>query len=126
MVTDFLKLFPPVNWKSCLRLAIVFLLVVFPLTGLFSQSAPQPVDNTGIYEFLDELASGHIITINQAVKPFARDYIAKKLQEADMRREKLNQRQLKELDFYLADFYKEAGDGSDITEKAEWFTLAGR
>jgi hypothetical protein len=105
------------------RFAIIAILMVFARTALLSQLAPQSVDNTGIYEFLDELASGHIIAINQAVKPFSRDYIARKLEEADLRREELNSRQLKELDFYLADFFKEMGNGAGITDKAEWVTL---
>ena len=103
--------------------AIAALLMVFSRTVLQSQSAPQSVDNTGIYEFLDELASGHIIAINQAVKPFNRDYIARKLEEADLRREDLNRRQLGELDFYLADFQKEMGNGASVKGKAEWVTL---
>ena len=103
--------------------AIAALLMVFSRTVLQSQSAPQSVDNNGIYEFLDELASGHIIAINQAVKPFNRDYIARKLEEADLRREELNRRQLGELDFYLADFQKEMGNGAGVKGKAEWVTL---
>ena len=77
---------------------------------LHSQEVPHPVSNTGIYEFLDELAGMQIIEINSAVKPYSRLFIANRLKEADENRDQLNPRQQKELDFYLMDFGKEAKD----------------
>ena len=74
-----------------------------------SQEVSHPVVNTGVYEFLDELASEQIIEINSAVKPYSRLFIANKLSEADQQREVLNIRQQRELDFYLLDFGKEIG-----------------
>jgi len=76
-------------------------------TNLCGQEIPQSVYNKGIYDFLDELANIHIITINSAVKPYSRLFISQRLKEADKKREQLNQRQQKELDFYLMDFRKE-------------------
>ena len=67
---------------------------------LYSQEIPHPVNNTGIYEFLDELANGKLIEISSLVKPYSRLFIAQKLNEADGKRESLNKRQQKELDFY--------------------------
>ena len=47
------------------KLFLFFLFNIIVLnTNLFSQEVPQSVSNTGIYEFLDELANNHII-INQ-------------------------------------------------------------
>ncbi|MBN2667147.1 MAG: hypothetical protein JXR67_11590 [Bacteroidales bacterium] len=88
------------------RLLFLFLIIILPLK-VTSQELPHPVVNTGVYEFLDELASMQIIEINSAVKPYSRLYIANKLNEADQQREMLNSRQQKELDFYLMDFGKE-------------------
>lgn len=88
-------------------LLLVFCLSIFNQIQLFSQEVPHPVVNTGVYEFLDELASMQVIELNSAVKPYSRLYIAKKLDEADQQREGLNSRQQKELDFYLLDFRKE-------------------
>ncbi len=89
------------------------LLCVFLATMLAgrvsSQEVPHPVVNTGVYEFLDELASLQIIELNSAVKPYSRLYIAIRLNEADERRDELNLRQQRELDFYLLDFGKENG-----------------
>lgn len=74
---------------------------------LNSQEIPHSVKNTGIYDFIDELANSRIIIINSVVKPYSRLFIANKLKEADENRNRLNARQQKELDFYLRDFGKE-------------------
>lgn len=74
---------------------------------MHAQEVPHSVKNTGVYDFLDELANSRIIEINSAVKPYSRLFIAKKLHEAESLREQLNTRQQKELDFYLLDFVKE-------------------
>jgi len=79
-------------------------------TNVFSQEVPQPVSNKGIYEFLDELANNHIIAINSAVKPYSRLFISRRLKEAEGKRDELNTRQQKELDFYMRDFGKEMNE----------------
>jgi hypothetical protein len=86
----------------------VFLLFLIWITQtLDAQEVPQSVNNKGIYEFLDELANIHIITINSAIKPYSRLFISIRLKEAEEKREQLNSRQQKELDFYKLDFGKE-------------------
>ena len=57
-----------------------------------------------MYEYLDELANIKIIEINSVVKPFSRNYIAEKLTEVHNTSDKLNTRQLKELNFYLLEY----------------------
>src|SRR5664280_1855186 len=76
-------------------------------TAIFSQEIPQSVNNTGIYDFLDELANNKIISINSAIKPYSRLFIAQRLKEAEEKKEQLNPRQQNELGFYLTDFRKE-------------------
>jgi hypothetical protein len=93
------------------RPIILFLSLLLFCPTLLSQEVPQPVNNTGIYEFLDELASCQIISINSAVKPYSRLFIANLLKEAEKKKEQLNTRQQKELDFYLMDFGKELEEG---------------
>lgn len=90
-------------------------------TNLFSQEVPQPVNNKGIYEFLDELANIHIITINSVVKPYSRLFISERLKEAEGKKELLNTRQQKELDFYLMDFGKEFNAGKDWKRRKDLF-----
>ncbi len=82
------------------------------------QEIPFSVSNYGVYDFLDELANIQVVSINSAVKPYSRLYIAKKLQEADEKRDRLSVRQQKELDFYLLDFGKELEE--DRRSGEEW------
>ena len=79
--------------KKFILLFHIFVLSVY----VYSQELPHQIANTGVYEFLDELASMQIIEINSAVKPYSRLYIANKLNEADRQRG-FNSRQQKELD----------------------------
>lgn len=89
-------------------------------TSLFSQEVPQSVNNTGIYEFLDELANIQIISINSAIKPYSRLFISHRLKEAQEKRDQLNPRQQKELDFYLLDFGKELENKGRNGAMAQW------
>jgi len=91
------------------NLLIFFVLLCIQITNLtiYSQEVPHSINNTGVYDFLDELANSRIIEINSAVKPYSRLFISKKLTEADSSRALLNRRQQEELDFYLMDFGKE-------------------
>jgi hypothetical protein len=102
------------NLYISISLAIMFFSTFIPA---LSQEIPQPVNNTGIYEFLDELANSKLISINSAVKPYSRLFIAKSLKEASEKRDQLSARQSKELDFYLMDFGKELNDGTSV----RWF-----
>ncbi len=91
-----------------MRQAIVILLFALGLSiTSYSQSVYQHVRNTGVYEFLDELANEGIIELNGSVKPLSRMQISQFLSTANKYREGLNKRQQGELDFYLKDFGKE-------------------
>jgi hypothetical protein len=102
------------------------LFFLFPLIqilnmNLYSQEVPQAVSNYGIYEFLDELANDQIISINSVVKPYSRLFIAKCLHEAEGKKELLNSRQQKELDFYLMDLGKELNEGKEWKRRIDLF-----
>lgn len=88
--------------------------------NLYSQEVPQSVSNTGIYDFLDELANAHIVILNSAVKPYSRLFISGCLKEANGKKDHLNPRQQKELDFYLMDFGKELNEEWFKVTKAQW------
>jgi len=85
------------------KLTIIVLLVAVSLCG-FAQDIPQHISYTRIYEFLDELATDNIIELNSAIKPYSRTFIAERLNEALWQSDKLNNRQRKELDFYLNEY----------------------
>jgi len=110
------------------RIWSVVILLSFFLPFVRAQEVPHPVTNTGVYEFLDELAALKMIDLNSVVKPYSRLYIANRLKETEGKREELNIRQQKELDFYLMDFGKEMGregeverGGTGEREKGRWF-----
>lgn len=97
-----------------IRSLLISALLIFSFSVInittYSQEVPHPVNNSGVYEFLDELAAGHLISINSAVKPYSRLFIANRLNEAAKLKDRLSPRQQKELDFYLLDFGKELND----------------
>ena len=93
--------------RKLISVLFVFTLMTLLSTSLPAQEVPQSISNSGIYQFLDELANNQIISINSAVKPYSRLLIAKCLQTADEKRDQLNPRQQQEVDFYLMDFGKE-------------------
>lgn len=101
------------------------ILLIFTFFSLFAsaQVVYEDINNTGIYDFLDELANLQVIEINAVVKPFSRQFIAYKLKDVlerldvlentekrgslsrlDQRILKLNKRQRKELIFYWQDY----------------------
>lgn len=103
-------------------LLFFFLLFIIQTVNpnLYSQVIPQTLSGTGIYDFIDELANGQIISVNSAIKPYSRLFIAQKLKEANEKREQLNPRQSKELDFYLMDFGKELNEEGRNSTRAQW------
>jgi hypothetical protein len=97
----------PLRFKLKKNICRLSLAVVFLCSYLNSeaQHVPVHVDNTSIYEFLDELAGVGAIEINSAVKPYSRKEIALLLKQASLSDE-LSVRQKDEVVFYLNDFGK--------------------
>ncbi len=84
-----------------------FLLLIFMVMSAFngkSQVAYEHIQNNVIYDFLDELASKHIIEINSAIKPYSRTFILAQLMIAESKKELLNFRQKAELEMHLNEF----------------------
>ncbi len=71
---------------------------------IFSQVVYQDLNYASIYDFLDEMASLGVISINSSVKPYSRMFIALKLQEIQNKQENLNKRQKKDLVFFMRDY----------------------
>jgi hypothetical protein len=84
-------------------------LLLFLMTAMKSagQEVYQHVFSKEIYGFLDEMASERIIELNSAIKPYSRAFIARQLEVISLHSDRLNKRQLKELEFYRKDFNKE-------------------
>lgn len=83
---------------------IAFVLSLFAFSFLSAQDIPENISYTRIYDFVDELANDGIFDINSAVKPYSRSYICSKLLEAESKSDQLNNRQKKELQFFLEEF----------------------
>ena len=105
-----------------MRKKLFFSFIILSLAAALSaQYIPQNVNNTGIYEFIHELANDGLFDLNSVVKPYSRLEISEMLQSADEQREKLTARQQKELDFYLKDFGKEFQEGKDWDRRRDLF-----
>ena len=89
---------------------VLFLLFCIISIDSSAQQVFQHVNNTNIYEFIDELANEKIVEINTVVKPYSRKFIFQKLSEAKLKMERLNSRQKNDLDFYFKDYIKESED----------------
>lgn len=99
-------------------------LIFFFTTFIFrvnAQEVYQHISHTDIYDFLDELASSKLIDINSAVKPYARIFIAEKLQQATTKKDQLNKRQQGDLDFYLRDYNKELMSDKNFKRRYDLF-----
>jgi len=70
----------------------------------YAQDIPEHISYTRIYDFLDELATDGVITLNSVAKPYSRMFIADKLLEAQGQKKQLNKRQREELSFFLNEF----------------------
>ncbi len=91
-----------------------FFLIGF--AGAAEAQVPEHISNQPLYDFLDELANDHIISLVSGVKPYSRSFIADRLVEADGQRARLSARQRTELDMYLNDYFleRETGLNSDV------------
>jgi hypothetical protein len=107
--------------KKYLHIFSLFSFIQILNINIYSQEVPQSVNNYGIYEFLDELANNQIISINSAVKPYSRLFISQCLKETETKKDQLNKRQQKELDFYLMDFGKELNAGKEWKRRKDLF-----
>ncbi|NOQ25981.1 MAG: hypothetical protein GQ564_11515 [Bacteroidales bacterium] len=84
-----------------LKVFLFFLIIVILAFKSYTQTVPVHNLHNSIYDFIDELANDKVIEINSAIKPYSRNFIYKKLKEAEVKQEDLNKRQIKELNFYL-------------------------
>lgn len=83
---------------------IAFIILLFCPISLLAQNIPQHISYYRIYDFIDELAIDKIININSVSKPYSRDFIAKKLIEAQSKDSLLTKRQKVDLKFFLNDY----------------------
>lgn len=81
--------------------------ILFVMAGGLSsvaQNIPVPLTQVHIYDFIDELITDGVITHQTAVRPYTRKQVANMLTEAQSADSLLNNRQKKDLAFYLNEF----------------------
>ncbi len=98
--------------KSLLIASLLYFTTLFT----FGQDIPEHISNSGIYEFLDEMASEKLILLNSAVKPYSKEFISNQLLDIKKAENRLNKRQSKELSFYLSAYNLE-NESSDSLYK---------
>lgn len=84
----------------------LFVILFVMAGGLLSvaQNIPVPLTQVHIYDFIDELITDGVITQQTAVRPYTRKQVANMLTEAQSADSLLNNRQKKDLAFYLNEF----------------------
>lgn len=106
---DLIILIFETNIHILINVKSLAIFIIFLFSSLFActlQAQYIPVHPTNqVYDFLKELSNDQNPVIHDYSKPFSRVQIADYLSRVN--RENLNQRQIKELDFYLRDFSKE-------------------
>ena len=86
------------------RRGFVLFLVIWCVLSSMAQNIPVPLTQTKLYDYLDELVTDGVISVQTAVRPYTREQVAKMLVEAQSVDSLLNLRQKKELAFYLNEF----------------------
>lgn len=89
-----------------LAILLLYLLSTLMFKGL-AQEIPEHISDDHIYSFIDELANEGLIELNSVVKPYSRQYIAGKLQEAAGKPGSMSQVQQKTLQMLLKDYAPE-------------------
>jgi hypothetical protein len=85
-----------------MKKVLLYILFVYSVpTIIIAQNIPVDPSHTSIYDFLDEQANNKLININSITKPYTREQILNYLLQLDTCRRQIDQRQNKELDFYL-------------------------
>ena len=105
------------------KFILVIILSVFFLAPMKAQVTYEPI-NSEVYTFLDRLASQHVISLNDEVKPYSRLKIGELLSDAKLKLNQLNEIQKEELSFYEEEYAHEikeipAFKGMTIPER--WF-----
>ena len=86
------------------RRFVLLLLMIWVGMSSLAQNIPVPLTQTKLYDYLDELVTDGVISVQTAVRPYTRNQVMKMLVDAQTADSLLNIRQKKELAFYLNEF----------------------
>lgn len=99
---------------------ILFLLGMCLVSGLHAQVVFEKTSSP-VYDYLEEMAALGFVDVHSFARPWARTYIAERLQVVESRREELNQRQQRLLNWYLRDYGKALHVGKDWGRRFDLF-----
>lgn len=86
---------------------LVICICALTVESVWAQNVPVPLTETRLYDFLDEIATDGVVSINTAIRPYSRAQVAAILEEAEQRDSLMNQRQRNDLEYYLNVFAME-------------------
>ena len=86
------------------RTIVLLICMMLGVMHSMAQHIPVPLTQTKLYDYLDELASDGVISIQTAIRPYTRDQVAHMLLMAQDSDSLLNIRQKQELAYYLNEF----------------------
>ena len=82
----------------------IFIVILLSYHIISAQDIPVNIHEIDIYAFLDEMANAKLIVVNSSVKPYSRKTVAELLQKIEVQKDKLSNRQKKELTWYLNEY----------------------
>ena len=86
------------------RICLIISLLLSICISIGAQNIPVPMSYVRLYDFLDELITDGVLTHQTAVRPYTRVQVADMLEQAQKADSTLNERQKKDLAFYLNEF----------------------
>lgn len=90
--------------KRLITYILLGVFILIPSLKSNAQVAYEHIQNSAIYDFLDELAGLQIIELNSTIKPYSRTFICEQLLLATNQKEKLNKRQGAALTRFLKEY----------------------
>lgn len=103
-----------------MRFKLAFFFILIGAQGVRGQVVFEPSQNA-VYTYLDEVAAAKMIHLNSFAKPYARDFIAIRLDSLSEMSDRLTKRQRDQLDFFLKDYGKELRVGKDWDRRRDLF-----
>lgn len=100
------------------RLFTIFLFVTLSLSSK-AQDIPVSTDNEALYEFIDELAASHFISVNQLVKPYSQKQVEKWLMSAEFHYNRMTKRQQDEWQFYRDNIIWHSEDSTALANRID-------